>query len=62
MCGDSGWREVLDDIQYQVSIDTLQAYLHNPVLEPHGDTAKYWWDAYHPLFEALWNTYNNAQG
>jgi len=43
-----------------LSVNTLQAYLHNPDLEPRGDTVKYWWDAYHPLFEALWNVYNNA--
>ncbi len=55
-------RKYQTDKNNPLSIDTLQAYLHNPVLEPHGDTAKYWWDAYHPLFEALWNTYNNAQG
>ncbi|GAP06125.1 hypothetical protein ATHL_00971 [Anaerolinea thermolimosa] len=44
-----------------LSVNTLQAYLHNPVFEPRGDTAKYWWDAYHPLFEALWNTYNSIK-
>ena len=43
-----------------LSLDTLQAYLHNPELEPRGDTVKYWWDAYHPLFEALWKAYNDA--
>ena len=41
-----------------LSLDTLQAYLHNPELEPRGDAVKYWWDAYHSLFEALWNAYN----
>jgi len=44
-----------------LSVDTLQAYLHNPALEPRADTVKYWWDAYHSLFEALWNTYNVAK-
>ncbi|MEM3432787.1 MAG: hypothetical protein QXU79_00635 [Candidatus Micrarchaeaceae archaeon] len=44
-----------------LSIDTLQAYLHNPEMAPRGDVVKYWWDAYHPLFEALWNTYNAVQ-
>ena len=41
-----------------LSVNTLQAYLHNPDLEPREETVKYWWDAYHPFFEALWRTYN----
>ena len=43
-----------------LSVNTLQAYLHNPDLEPRGETVKYWWDAYHPFFEALWQTYGTA--
>lgn len=44
-----------------LSIDTLQAYLHNPELEPLGKMVKYWWDAYHSFFEALWDTYNSVE-
>ena len=54
-------RKYQSDQHNLLSVDTLQAYLHNPVLEPRGDTVKYWWDAYHPLFEALWNAYNAAK-
>jgi len=43
-----------------LSLDTLQAYLHNQELEPRGETVKYWWDAYHPFIKALWKAYNDA--
>ncbi len=51
-------RKYQSDKHNLLSVNTLQAYLHNPDLEPHGETTKFWWDAYHPFFEALWNTYN----
>jgi len=51
-------RKYQSDKHNLLSVNTLQAYLHNPDLEPCGDTVKYWWDPYHPLLEALWNTYN----
>jgi len=53
-------RKYQSDKHNLLSVNTLQAYLHNPDLEPREDTVKYWWDAYHPFFEALWNTYNNV--
>ncbi len=53
-------RKYQSDKHNLLSVNTLQAYLHNPDLEPREDTVKYWWDAYHSFFEALWNTYNNA--
>jgi len=40
--------------------DTLQAYLHNTEFEPNEESIKYWWDAYHSFFEALWNLYNET--
>jgi len=54
-------RKYQSDKDNLLSIDTLQAYLHNPDLVPRGDTVKYWWDAYHPFFEALWHTYNTVK-
>ncbi len=53
-------RKYQSDKHNLLSVNTLQAYLHNPDLEPREDTVKYWWDAYHPFFEALWNAYNSA--
>lgn len=54
-------RKYQSDQDNPLSINTLQAYLHNPNFQPTEDKVKYWWDAYHPLFEALWNNYNAAK-
>lgn len=53
-------RKYQSDKDNPLSVDTLQAYLHNPQFDPRGNNVRFMWDAYHPLLEALWDTYDKA--
>lgn len=57
-----GMEMTLNDRNSSLSIDTLNAYIHNHRLSPIASNLQTEWDNVQPFFEALWNAVANKEG
>lgn len=57
-----GTEMVISDRNSSLSIDTLNAYIHNHNLSPIASNLQTEWDNMQPFFEALWNAVANKEG